>query len=106
MKIIKEKNSRDYKLIDHKKFLKFFDINSDKVQILYEMIPQYTFKFLDKLQLEKFVNKIKNVGSDPSAMRFGYYVPSGRKIKNTQGFFLSFRHKRRSNNLYNDCETR
>ena len=83
----KRENSRDYKLIDHKKFLKFFDINSDKVQILYEMIPQYTFKFLDKLQLEKFVNKIKNVGSDPSAMRFGYYVPSGKKINNTQGFF-------------------
>ena len=83
----KKDNAKDYKLTDHNKFLKFFGIHPESVEILYEMIPQYTFKFKDQLQLKKFINKIGNVGSDPSAMRFGYYVPSGKKNYNTQGFF-------------------
>ena len=51
------------------------------------MIPQYTFQFRDKTEeLKRFVKKLNTVGSDPSAMRFGYYVPSGSKSKTLKGF--------------------
>ncbi len=83
----KLENSKDYKLINHNKFLKFFGIDTKSVEILYEMIPQYTFKFSEKSELNDFIKKIESIGSDPSAMRFGYYVPRGRKIENTKGFF-------------------
>ena len=86
-KIYKLQNTKDYKLIDYYKFLEYFGVNTKKVDILYEMIPQYTFRFRDKKELDKFAIKINAVGSDPKAMRFGYYVPSGSKSKNTKGFF-------------------
>lgn len=84
----KTENKKDYKLIDHEKFLKFFGVKTNLVEILYEMIPQYTFNFLDNNELEKFLKSIDLVGSDPESMRFGYYVPKGKKSKNTKGFFI------------------
>ena len=83
----KKKNSKDYKLTNSNKFLEFFKVNKDKVKIMFEMIPQYTFKFLNMEELNKFINNLKEVGTDPSAMRFGYYVPQGEKKKSTVGFF-------------------
>ena len=83
----KLENKKDYKLIDYYKFLEYFGVNTKKVEVLYEMIPQYTFQFRDKTELESFVKTINKVGSDPEAMRFGYYVPSGSKSQNTKGFF-------------------
>ncbi len=80
-------NSKDYKLTNYIKFLDFLGIKAKQVEILYEMIPQYTFKFLDNNELKKFVKSLDNIGTDPNAMRFGYYVPTGKKSKNTQGFF-------------------
>ena len=77
----KLENKKDYKLIDYYKFLEYFGVNTKKVEVLYEMIPQYTFQFKDKTELDTFVTKINTVGSDPEAMRFGYYVPSGSKSK-------------------------
>ncbi len=83
----KDVNKLDYKLVDHFMFLKFFDLNLKDVQVLYEMVPQYTFKFLNQNALADFVKKIDLIGSDPEAMRFGYYVPKGKRTKNTKGFF-------------------
>ena len=80
-------NSTDYKLTNHFKFLKFFGINEKKVEVLFEMVPQYTFKFLSSEELDKFIKNLNNVGSDPNAMRFGYYVPTGDKSNNALGFF-------------------
>ena len=57
------------------------------MEVLFEMVPQYTFKFLNKNALVKFVSKINLIGSDPEAMRFGYYVPKGKSSQKTKGFF-------------------
>jgi hypothetical protein len=89
----KDANKLDYKLVDHLKFLKFFDLNLKDVEVLFEMVPQYTFKFLNKNALVKFVSKINLIGSDPEAMRFGYYVPKGKRTKKYKRFFLSSRYK-------------
>ncbi len=83
----KKKNSVDYKITDLNKFLNFFKINNTDVKILYEMIPQYTFQFKSNLEKEHFIKKINSAGSDPKAMRFGYYVPPGKGNKSTKGFF-------------------
>ena len=48
------------------------------------MIPQYTFEFKTTSARDIFIKKIKSAGSDPDAMRFGYYVPA--KNKKTKGF--------------------
>ena len=83
----KDANKLDYKLVDHLMFLKFFNVNLKNVEVLFEMVPQYTFKFLNQNALTNFVKKIDLIGSDNEAMRFGYYVPKGKRSKNTKGFF-------------------
>ena len=51
------------------------------------MIPQYTFEFKTTSARDIFIKKIKSAGSDPDAMRFGYYVPAKKGNKKTKGFF-------------------
>lgn len=80
-------NKIDFKLTDIKKFLSFFIKDIDSIEVLNEMIPQYTFKFSNEDHLNKFISKINSIGSDPNAMRFGYYVPKGKASNKTKGFF-------------------
>ena len=90
----KDNNKTDYKITDLKKFLSFFINDVNKVKVLNEMIPQYTFKFGSKVQMKNFIDKINIIGSDPEAMRYGYYVPKGKATKNTKGFFCHIDVKR------------
>ncbi len=87
----KQKNLYDYKLIDKTKFLSFFIKNKNKnnnINFLPEMIPQYTFEFSNEDLINKFISETKKIGSDPNAIRFGYYVPQGRVSESNKGLFL------------------
>ena len=83
-----KKNKVDFKLTDIKKFVNFFLNKKFSYEILGEMIPQYTFKLKDNSRAKEFLNIFKDVGSDPNAARFGYYVPLGKHKKGTDGFFV------------------
>ena len=84
----KLENTYDYKLVDKDKFLSLFIGKSNGIKFLPEMIPQYTFDFEDKNDFLRFQKKAKNIGSDPEAIRFGYYVPTGEKNIKNKGLFL------------------
>ena len=43
------------------------------------MIPQYTFEFETLSERDTFIKRVKLAGSDPDAMRFGYYVPAKKE---------------------------
>ncbi len=84
----KSSNQLDYKIIDKDKFINFFIGQNNNVDFLPEMIPQYSFYFHRKEDRKLFLSKLQKIGSDPNSIRFGYYVPSGKKNTKTDGFFM------------------